>query len=536
MGRDRSRLIRAAALPVAAFLAVFFLYPVATVLVRGIGGEGREAMTDVLASSRTRDAIGFTLIQAVLSTLLTLAAALPGAAMLARARPRTRRWLRALVTVPFVLPTVVVAGAFAEVFSTFGLDDGTIRVRHTIWAILIAHVFFNYAVVVRSVGSFWSGLDPRLEEQARVLGAGPWRTFREVTLPQLRPAVAGAAAIVFLFSFTSFGVVLVLGGPRQATIETEIYRLVVTRTDATSGAALAVLQFVAVIALVALTTLLERRRPIVGGAGGHRPAPARLAARVGNGVFVLVLLGLPIAVVIERALSVGDRYGLANFRALGTRVPQLPASALSALGNSLIYALIAAGIALVVGGIASVIVVHGRGFLRHVFDIGLTLPLGTSAVTIGFGILIALDEPPLDLRTSWWIVPIAHSLVGIPFVVRTMVPVLRRIDPALRDAAATLGASPNRVRREIDLPIAVRGLAVGGAFAFAVSVGEFGATAFLPRSPDTLTAPRALFRLLATPGEVLRGQAMALAVALMVLVGVAVVVIETIGRSREGSF
>lgn len=536
MGRDRSRLIAAGALPVGAFLAVFFLFPVATVLRRGIGDEGRQALLDLLGSSRTRDAIGFTVLQALLSTLLTVAVALPGAALLARARPRSQRWLRALVTVPFVLPTVVVAGAFTEVFSRFGLDDGPFRLRHTLWAILIAHVFFNYAVVVRTVGSFWGGLDHRLQEQARMLGAGPWQTFREVTLPQLRPAIAGAAAIVFLFSFTSFGVVLVLGGPRQATIETEIYRLVVTRTDLTAGASLAALQFAAVILMVAITTLLERRRPITGGISHHRPPRAPWLARLANGLVVGVLLGLPIAVVAERSMSVGGGYGLDNYRALGTRVPQLPASATSALTNSLVYALIAAGIALVVGTIAALIVVHGRGFVRHVFDIGLTLPLGTSAVTIGFGILLALDEPPLDLRTSWWIVPIAHSLVGVPFVVRTMVPVLRRIDPALREAAAMLGAPPRRVRREIDLPIASRGLLVGGAFAFAVSVGEFGATAFLPRSPDTLTAPRALFRLLSTPGEVLRGQAMALAMTLMVLVGLAVVIIESIGGPREGSF
>ena len=135
------------------------------------------------------------------------------------------------MTVPFVLPTVVVAGAFTEVFSVTGLDDGALRLRHTVWAILITHVFFNYAVVVRAVGGYWSSLDHQVEEAARVLGARPWAVFREVTLPRLRPAIASAAPIVFLFSFTSFGVVLILGGPRRATLETEIYRQAVTRTD-----------------------------------------------------------------------------------------------------------------------------------------------------------------------------------------------------------------------------------------------------------------------------------------------------------------
>ena len=231
----------------------------------------------------------------------------------------------------------------------------------------------------------------------------------------------------------------------------------------------------------------------------------------------------------------GDSYGFDHYRALTERVPQLPASAATALSTSLVFATAATAMALTVGTLTAFVVVHGRLSLRRIFDLGLTLPLGTSAVTIGFGILIALDEPPLDLRTSWWIIPIAHALVGTPFVVRTMVPVLRRIDPQIREAAAVLGASPGRVRRLVDLPIAGRGMLVGAGFAFAVSLGEFGATSFLPRRPETLTAPLALFRLLSTPGELLRGQAMALAVVLMAIVALSVVAIEA-ARGTEQDF
>jgi len=110
--------------------------------------------------------------------------------------------------------------------------------------------------------------------------------------------------------------------------------------------------------------------------------------------------------------------------------------------------------------------------------------------------------------------------------------VLRSIDPVLHEAAAVLGAPPARARREIDVPIGMRGLLVGTGFAFAVSLGEFGATSFLPRRPEHLTAPIALFRLLSTPGDLLRGQAMALSVILMVLVAAAVLVIES-GRSGD---
>jgi len=397
-------------------------------------------------------------------------------------------------------------------------------------------VFFNYAVVVRTVGAFWSGLDHRMEEAARSLGATAWAAFREVTLPRLRPAIASAAAIVFLFSFTSFGVVLILGGPRRATLETEIYRQAVTRTDLETAAALAVVQLVAVLALVVVSTRLERRRPIVGrGARLSRRAASPVWRWVNLGIG-FVLLGGPIGVLMERSFSTGDGYGFDHYRALAERAPQLPAPATTALANSIVFAVTATAMAVLVGLLASLVVVHGRRGLARVFDLGLTLPLGTSAVTIGFGMLIALDEPPLDLRTSWWIIPIAHALVGVPFVVRTMVPVLRAIDPALHEAAGVLGASPARARREIDLPMGLRGLVVGAGFAFAVSLGEFGATSFLPRRPENLTAPVALFRLLSTPGDLLRGQAMALAVVLMVLVAAAVLVIESARGSDEGVF
>jgi thiamine transport system permease protein len=518
----------------AGFLAVFFLYPVGSILVRGIGVGGFERLVGLPGRGSFRGVVWFTLWQAVASTVLAVLVAWPGAHLLARRRFRGRAVLRAAATVPFVLPTVVVGGAFLALFERFGLSDGPFRLTRTVGAILAAHVFFNVAVVLRTVGTFWEGLDTRPEEQARVLGATPWQAFRWVTLPRLWPAVAAAASIVFLFCFTSFGVILILGGPTRATLETEIWRHAVFRGDLASATALAVVQLVAVLAMVVVANAMQRRRAI--GQVPVRRVPPRASGRLlaGNLGLLAVVLGMPIAVLVERSLTTGRGAGTAwsvrNYAALADRVDLLPISALAALRNSLLFAVVAAGLAVLVGGLASVVVVHGRRTTSRLFDLGLMLPLGASAVTVGFGMLIALDGPPLDLRSSRWLVPVAHALIGVPFVMRTVVPTLRSIDSRLREAAAVLGASPARVRRDVDLPIAARALAVGGAFSFAVSLGEFGATSFLPRHPDRLTAPLALFRLLGTPGEAPRGQAMALSVVLMVLVAASVLVIEGLGR------
>ena len=527
----------AAGVCVVAFFAAFFAWPVAGVLAEGLGSAGLGPVAGLFASPAVRSVLWFTLWQAAASTALTVLVALPGAWAVARLGFRGRRAVRALVTVPFVLPTVVVAAAFEGLFDRFGLADGDgLRLRHTAWAILIAHVFFNYAVVVRVVGAHWAGLDARMEDQARVLGASRLRVFGSVTLPRLAPSVVAASAIVFLFSFTSFGVVLVLGGPGRATVETEIYRYALVRLDLTAAAALAAVQLGAVVALVSLSTFLERRR--------SRPEPvqptgvvrrSRLGV-VANLAVMGVLLGLPLAVLVERSLSAGGGYSLGHYRALFGRVNLLPDTATAALGNSLGFAVAAAAIATAVGGSAALMAVGSRASrLGRLADAGLTLPLGVSAVTVGLGILLVLDRPPLDLRTSVAIVPIAHAVVGIPFVVRTVVPMLRAINPRTREAAAVLGAPPGRVRREIDLRVAARGLAVGAAFAFAVSLGEFGATSFVPRRPETLTAPLALFRLLGTPGDALRGQAMALAVTLMALTAAVVFVVDLLGDTRDGA-
>jgi len=522
---NTSRGTAIAAVP-AAFVGLFFVYPVATLLGRGLGQDiGR--LTEVVTSSRFLGIIWFTTWQAAVSTVLAAVIGAPLTWAVANRQFAGRRLAKVLVTVPFVLPTVVVAGAFIALMDRFGLDEGRIRLRHTVWAILLAHAFFNVAVYVRSVGGFWSQLDRRPEEAARTLGASPWRAFVEITLPRLRPSIAAALSVVYLFSFTSFAVILLLGGPRRSTIETEIYRYAVTRSDISTAAALSIVQMLAVVTLVMLNARLQRRAGRQGLVADRGQPAVGIRQRLALGASLAgtaVVLGIPLVVLVERSLASGGGYSLANYRSLGERVRLLPVSAVDALGNSLAFAVVAAGIALIIGGMASLAIVHGGSFASRVLDLGMLLPLGTSAVTLGFGVLISLDRGVLDLRGSWWIVPITQSLIAIPFVVRALVPVLRAIDPSMREAAATLGAAPARVRREIDVRIGGRALATGVGFAFAISLGEFGATSFVGRRSDLLTVPLAIQRLLGTPGDQLRGQAMALSVILMVVTAVVVLI------------
>ncbi len=536
------------AVPVA-FFAVFFAYPVSAIVGRGLRTDGVwqfGRIGEVLTRPDILDVLWFTTWQALASTALTLLIALPGAYVFARFDFPGKQVLRAVVTVPFVLPTVVVGTAFLALLGRGGLLDEVwgLRLDTTVWAILLAHVFFNYAVVVRTVGGLWSQLDPRQEEAARVLGAGRFAAWRRVTLPALAPAVAAAALMVFLFTFTSFGVVQILGGPAYSTLEVEVYRQTAQLLDLPTAAVLTMVQFVAVGAILAVHAVTVRRREralklVDPAQTSRRPHGAGQWALLGGVLLTaLLLILLPLGVLVERSFDGPGGYGFGYYEALqsaGGSGSTFLVPPLEAVGNSLRYAFVATLIALVVGGLAAAALTRRAGRLVRGFDALLMLPLGVSAVTVGFGFLITLDKPPLDLRTSWILVPLAQALVGVPFVVRTMLPVLRAVDERLREAAAVLGASPLRAWREVDLPLVRRAVLVAAGFAFAVSLGEFGATVFIAR-PDNPTLPVAVARLLGRSGELNYGQAMALSTILMLVCAVSLLLLERIRTDRSGEF
>jgi thiamine transport system permease protein len=526
-----------------AFVAVFFVFPLVSIFARGLAPDGRfdvGAVFAVLARPFVLDVIWFTLWQAVVSTALTVAVALPGAFVFARFSFPGRRLVHAVALVPFVLPTVVVAGAFLALLGPRGPLG--IRLDQSIWAILLAHVFYNYAVVLRIVGGVWAQVDPRTEEAARVLGATRWQSFRRVTLPLLRPAIVSATSIVFLFTFTSFGVILILGGPQFATLEVEIYRQAAQLLDLRVAATLALLQMAALGALLLVYSRLQERgatrtRAIAESAAIRRPrGRAERLFVIGNLLLMAVLLGLPLVVLVERSLTTGNGHGLGAYAALinGTTANPLLVSPIDAIENSLIFAAIATVISTTLGLLAAQVIAASRGRIAQAFDALLTLPLGTSAVILGFGFLVSLGSLPIDLRTSPLLIPIAHSLVALPFVVRAVVPVMRSIDHRLREAAAVLGASPAKTWRAIDLPIIGRAVLVGAGFSFAVSLGEFGATLFIVR-PDTPTMPIAIFRLLGQPGALTFGMAMAMATLLMLVVAAAVLLIDRVRVPARGA-
>ncbi|MFI9818488.1 ABC transporter permease [Saccharothrix variisporea] len=527
--RTRARLTWgfAALLPLG-FLGVFFAWPVAAIVGLGLGEGG---VLPVLGSGETWELVGFTLGQALGATALALVTGLPVAFLLARCRVWGTGVVRAAVMVPFVLPTVVVGLAFRALWP----DGGVLP-------IVLANAFFNVAVVARTVGGVWASLDRRAEDAARSLGASRLRAFTSVVLPALAPALGSAASVVFLFCATSFGVVLVLGGARYRTVETEIYLRTVELFDLSGAAALSLVQFVAVVAVLVVGGVLRRRREralSLRVEAVRRPVGGEWGVVAAAWVVVGLLL-TPVVGLVLRSLSTSDGWSLAGYRALAGTGERgtLAVTGFDAALNSVRVATDATVVALVVGVVSAVVLVgsrrHGAWF-AETLDTALMLPLGVSAVTVGFGYLVTMDALPGDFRTSPLLVPLAQALVVTPLVVRIVLPVLRAVDERLRQAAATLGASPWRVWREVDLPLASRSLLAAAGFGFVVALGEFGATSFLAR-PDAPTLPVVIARLMARPGQLNSQMAYAACALLMVVTAAAVLVIERLRVPAGGEF
>lgn len=538
-----------------AFLALFYFYPLAAILAYSLFPNGAldlSGFQEIVSDTYYVGVLWFTTWQAAVSTILTVIAALPAAYIFARYQFRGQTLIRALTTLPFLMPTIVVAPAFIALLGPRGalnlalmnllnLDAPPLELLNTVWIIFLAHIFYNYTIVFRIVSGFWSNLDPQLGDAARVLGASGRRVFFGVTLPLLAPAILAASLLVFIFDFTSFGVILILGGARLATLEVEIYRSAANLFDLPLAAALSLIQIAFTLILIVLYTRLQARL-----AAPVRLRPQALTRRVVksarakflvtlNIVLTLTFLLAPLVILVLGSLETPQGFGISNYTELGTNrrgaVTFIPPT--DAIRNSLVFAGIVVVLA-VASGLAAAYAIarsrRGAAILDPVF----LLPLATSAVTLGFGYILAFSRPPFNWRAEVWLVPVAHTLVALPLVIRSILPLLREIKPTLREAAAVLGASPARVWSEIELPIVARAVLVGAVFAFTVSLGEFGATTLIAR-PEWATIPLAIYRLLGQPGLSNYGQALALSAILMLVSAAVIVLMERVrfGEAQE---
>ena len=529
------------------FLAVFFLHPLSRIVDLALSPENLSATSLVVAIKALR----FTLYQAALSTVLTLTLGFPSAVLFARFDFKGKSFLRALTAVPFLLPTVVVAASFNSLLGPRGLVTTffhlpSVPFTGTLTAILIAHVFYNTTILIRIVSAALSTLDPKLEQTARSLGADSFRVWMKVTLPIIRPSIIAASLLVFLFDFTSFGVILLLGGSRFSTLEVEIYLQAVSLFNLPLAALLSIIQLICTMVFAILYTRLAsnstpstpRVAPSMKPKTIQQKSFVVIMCTVLAVFFILPLASLPIRSVLQLEADRGERSEVQGgfttdyYRELfvNRRGSVFYVPPFQAILNSLMYATVTMILSLLLGFPAAYALAKPT-LLEKILDPVFMLPLGSSAVMLGLGFIITFGK----WLASPLLVPFVHTLVALPFVIRTLQPAIASIPPRLRQAASTLGASPLDVWKQIDLPILRRATLAAATFAFTISLGEFGATLLISR-PEYPTIPVAIERFLSQPGGLNYGQAMAMASILMVITVISIGLIEKFRLPASGNF
>ena len=504
---SRSRAINWLAIAPIIFIFAFVVAPVLNIFVSSLHFES----LNLLRTEAIRNVVWFTTWQSLVSTAFTLTVALPLAFVTANFKFKAQRITTSLISLPFILPSIVVGVAFLQILPN--------NFHRTAFALIFAHVYFNFGFASRLISARWLQIHPHLDDAARTLGASPLKLFRTLTLPLLSKAITNAALIVFTLCFTSYGVVRVLGGPSRSTLETEIYFRAMQLGDVSGAMLLSALQIVIIALLFVVTTKTSRKkfeqstRPTITRQVSLQTRRQKIAITTiisSATAFAIV----PVLAIAFKSINTDSRFTTSAWHAVFVN-----SEITRSIAKTFTYAVIAMSLATLLGLLSACSVAYRNNFR---FISGLTtLPIVISAVSIGLGIIITFDTLPFDWRGSQFMLPLAHALVALPLVMRIISPVLQAIPDSLRQASSVLGASPRQTWLNIDFKIIRRAAISAAAISATVSIGEFGASSFLARR-GAETLPVMISRLLSRPGDSLQSQAFVLAT-LLVMFSLAII-------------
>ena len=491
--------------------------------------------------------VTFTFKEAFISAFFTLIIGLPGAYIISHYKFKGKSFLVSLTTVPFILPSLLVALGFIILFGDNGFLNKFLmdvfhfkqpfHILYSFAAIILVHTFYNFPVVLRIIGAAWAGVSDKYEFAAKSLGAKPLEVFFKVTVPLLLPAIISSFSLVFLFCFLSFSIILIIGGARFATIEVSIYTYYNMFSDFKMGSALATFQ--ALFSLLVIYTYLKVSDIVKTGdiEKSIAPAPSILSNKK-TLFFSLIYLGLiffliiaPILVVIVYAFldPFSSKFTLENFAKLfGTNYTYLlGTSFLRVTLNSFAFALFT----LLLSNLFALLGSYGlktnfKG--KNLFVSILMLPLAISPITIALSFIIFFRSP-INLMNTPIPILIAHTLLAFPFSLRALLPAVQSTSDSFVFASRSLGYSRVKSFFAVDLNLFKNVLITSSIFSFAISFGQFGAT-FMLYIPRFTTIPIALYRFLSGRHY---GEASALGSIFAVINIISFILIEKFHRGRE---
>lgn len=527
-------------IPALIFLLAAFFLPLVMIFSAAFldsgGGFSLRPFAELLSSRGLARLLGFTIYQALLSTLAALAMGLPGAWFLARTQFPGRKLVRSLSIIPFVLPPILVVLGFVSAFGNNGIlnrllmaltgsSEPPLRVLYSLKGIILAHGFYNFPVVLRIVSSVLSSLPRAEEDAALLLGARRSERFFSIIFPRILPAVLSSMVLVFLFCFSSFAVIMVLGGgPKHSTIEVEIYRLARISLDIPAAGRLAL-----IASLIGALPLLAVRRAksayfVLGRESKELRKSGRGVRLVGllYAAIMLLFVIFPLAgIIINGFLAPSGPLAEAEFSLRWFTSLLHDRSALEAAAGSLMLGGMTVLISLPLAGGLALATVRSGPRRAALFELLAGLPMTVSSVIIGAAYLsLSTLLPSLGSRPLF--IAAAHSVIAFPFVFRTMLTVVGKSESGCRKAAISLGARPARAFVDVELPMMEHALFSAAAFAFALSVGEMNASLTLSGGNFT-NLPIAIYRLI---GSYQFYKASALGTLLMLLCALAFLYID----------
>ena len=483
-----------AAVPVLLTVVALILWPATNIVIRYFRWD---YFTSIFGDDRIQRVMWISVTQATLSTTLAVLVGVPLASLFAKHHFPGKRFASALVTVPFVLPSVVVA------IAALSLSGG----ERPLLTIVVAHAFFNVAVVVRIVRPSIAS-NTSFDNAATTLGAGALKRLIQVDVPLARHSIQNAAVVTFIFCFTSYGVVRIIGGLSTTTTEVEIYTRAIQLGDMSTAVALALVQtlFLAIVTLVFRpaaeafrfkpSTSIELRR--------LRP-PSVIGTWATCGLFFV-----PIAVIVLKSLRSRGKWTTVGWEQID----------LGIVLRSLTFAVIASALSLLLAGLLMVATTYSGASSRLIGAIA-SIPIAVSAIVLGIGIVATFNSGWMDIRGAMWLVPVMHAIVATPITFRILRASLDVITSDHRAAAATLGASPLRTVLTVDLDAVRKSALYAGVVSGCVSLGEFGATSVLARD-SSRTIPIEISRLLGKPGDLNQLHGYALATLLLLMISTAI--------------
>ncbi len=523
-------------IPITIYLVLSFIFPLYSIFNQTFSNDKSDFSLNLPLLTKT---LSFTFKEAIVSTVVTMIIGLACAYVFSTYKFRGKQLCMSIISVPFMLPTVVTAAGLnawlgprgilnSSLMRLFSLSSPPLKIMNTFGIIIFAHVFYNTSLVVRMVSNAWMMIDQNIINAAETLGGKTKDIFRQIILPILKPSIISSALLVFLFDFTSYGVVLLLGGPKFRTFEVEISYQTLQVFDLKTAGVLALMQ----MAITLIIVFAERKVRISAFHFSKIKVfneNQKKVKTLREKLIIAVIIGPVLAITIMPMLSLIVRsfyipgsntrgsWGSGGFTLMyyknlfsNTGNSYFFVQPFKAIFYSFLNAVQCSVVAVIIGAMICILTKHTKNW--QILNALVILPIGTSSVTLGLGYLIAYRKA----LTAPWVTPLAHSIVVLPFVIRTLQPAIEHMPVSLGQSAAILGAKPVEVLKKIDIPILRKPIINSIVFSFTISIGEFGATNFLTR-PERPTMPIAIYTFLSKPGGLNYGSALAMSTILFMI-------------------